>query len=95
MIDSEVYTLSRGDITKEVIQGNSRLAYFPFHLGTDYRNKSLVPWINSRWTRRELLVHLSVKGWFDKVFEEENYLWTSPLVVARVVVGQFCRSYHL
>ena len=43
MIASEVDALSRGDTTKGIMQGNSLITYFPFHLGADQRSRALVP----------------------------------------------------
>ena len=47
MIVSGVDALSRGDTTKGVMQENSMLTYFPFHLGADQRSDTLAPWVNS------------------------------------------------
>ena len=67
-----------GDTTKGIMKGNSLLAYFPFHLGADQRSGGLVSWINSWWTGKTPLIHLSPNGWFDNVFVEGNVLWTPP-----------------
>ena len=53
-IVSGVGTLSRGDTTKGIMQGNSMLTFFPFHLRADHRSKTLVPWIKSWWTGKSL-----------------------------------------
>ena len=50
MIESGVDALSRGDTTKGIMQGNSLLNYFPFHLGAYQRSDTLVLWVNSWWT---------------------------------------------
>ena len=95
MIASEVVALSRGDITKGVIQGNNLLTYFPFYLSVDQRSGELVLWINSWWSSNQTLTHLSVDGSFDRMFDEGNYLWTPPPAVTQIAVEQLCRSYHL
>ena len=69
MITSGVDVMSRSDTTKVVTKEDSLLSYFPFHLGADQTSKSLVCWINSWWTGKKGLVHLTADGWFDNVFE--------------------------
>ena len=95
MIASGIDPLSRGDTTRGVMQGNSLLSYFPFHLEADQRSNTLVPWIKSWWRSDRQLIHLSKERWFDEVFAEGNYLWTPPPAVAQVSVEQLCRNYHL
>ena len=68
IIASGVKILSRGDVTEDIMEGNSLLTCFPFHLKEDQRSRMLVPWINSWWTGRNPLIHLSADRTFVNVF---------------------------
>ena len=41
------------------------------------------------------LSHLSLEGWFDRVFDEDNLLWTPPHAAALVDIELLCLTYHL
>ena len=95
MFASEREVLSKEDTTKGVMQGNNLLTYFPFHLSADQRSGELAPWINMWSSRNQSLTVLSAYRWFDRVFDEGNYLLTHPLPVSQIAVKQICRTYYL
>ena len=70
---SGVDALSKGEMSKGAIQGNSILTYFPFHLAADQRIGALISWVNSRWTGESSLSHLTSDDWFGQAFTEGNF----------------------
>ena len=90
-----VDALSRGNTPEGVMVGYKLLAYLPLHLLALERSKDFSIGLNLGWLEDETLTLLIPKGWFDKVFTRDNFLWVPLPAAVDVVVEQLCRNFHL
>ena len=94
MIEQGTDGLSRGDLMTGVMAGGDMLMYVPLNKTAEERQPGLAEWLKScapvlDWKR------LGTKDWFDKAFEDNNFIWLPPPAIADVAVDQLCEARHI
>ena len=94
MIEQGTDGLSRGDLMTGVMAGGNMLMYVPLNKTAEERQVGLVDWLRSivpsmNWKE------LEAKDWFDKAFEDDNFIWMPPPAIADVAVDQLCEARHI
>ena len=94
MIEQGTDGLSRGDLMTGVMAGGNMLMYVPLNKTAEERQTGLVDWLKSiapsmNWKE------LTAKDWFDRAFEDDNFVWMPPPAIADVAVDQLCESRHI
>jgi hypothetical protein len=79
MINQGTDSLSRGDLTNGVMQGDVFLKHIPLNEALGERHDLFLPWLKEALPGEEWR-QLEPQDWFDKAFEEEQgkFIWTPP-----------------
>ena len=94
MIEQGTDGLSRGDLMTGVMAGGDMLMYVPLNKSAEERQPGLVDWLKDcapllDWKE------LGSKDWFDKAFDDDNFIWLPPPALADVAVDQLCEARHI
>jgi hypothetical protein len=96
MINQGTDSLSRGDLTSGVMQGDAFLKHIPLREAVGKRHDLFLRWLKEALPGEEWR-HLEPKDWFGKAFEEEQgkFIWTPPPAIADVALEQLCEVRHI
>jgi hypothetical protein len=91
MINQGNDSLSQGDLTSGVMQGDAILKHIPLNESAGKRNGLLLPWLKEALLGNDWK-QLEPRDWFNGVFKEEQgkFIWSPPSAIADVVLEQLC-----
>ena len=94
MIEQGTDGLSRGDLMTGVMAGGDMLMYVPLNKTAEERQSALADWLKSCAPSFPWKV-LDTKDWFDRAFEDDDFIWMPPPAIADVAVDQLCEARHI